>query len=254
MSSNAVDIEIRVAEPRGAGPRVTAPQEAGERHRQLIAMAWIGGMLLLALAVWVVLMVGGGRDRPVASDDGLRPDLEANGPSDSGANDTDSHEPPVTAEGDTDPAEVPADEPDEETTSVTLDEVCTITLSVEEAASAIGWPWEHEACEHAPIEVEEGEEAWIVVRASMAATDFGAQDAERRADDLDVDGGVLWSTHYPSLNPDLWVVYEGPFSGPVAAREAAEAVEGEAYARALTIDEADRFCIAEDGCVGETAD
>jgi hypothetical protein len=159
------------------------------------------------------------------------------------------------AEPDSEPDTEPDSEPpDPELATVTIDEVCTVEVSASERDAAPLRAWEYPDCVYAPVPVEERRERWIVVRASMGAGDFDARAAEERAKDLGVEGGVLWSSHYPSLNPNLWVVYEGPFPDAEAAREAAESVDGEAYARALTTDDDDRFCIAADGCVGERAD
>lgn len=90
-----------------------------------------------------------------------------------------------------------------------------------------------------------------MVRASLASSDLDAPDAERRADELEARGGVLWSSHYPSLNPGLWVVFDGPFPDADAAAQAADAIGGGTYPRALTVDEDDRYCVADDGCRGE---
>jgi hypothetical protein len=161
----------------------------------------------------------------------------------------------LDSEPDPDPGSEPESErADAELATVTIDEVCTVEVPAAEGDSAPLRAWEYPDCAYAPVPVEERRERWIVVRASMGAGDFDARAAEERARELGVDGGVLWSSHYPSLNPDLWVVYEGPFPDAEAARQAAESVDGDAYARALTTDDDDRFCIAADGCVGERAD
>ena len=77
-----------------------------------------------------------------------------------------------------------------------------------------------------------------------------AEEARERADGAGRD--LLWSSHYPSLNPDLWVLFDGPFDDEDAATDAADAIGGGSYPRVLSDDDGDRYCIADDGCVGGT--
>ena len=224
----------------------------------MIAFGTISSLVLVAFGLWFVAILTSGDPRrleiaaePPAAAEASPPidedrDEEAEEP-DEGIDLTDG-------QGGDDRREVQPDTDDPDVEPVIIDGVCTVESAGTERDASPLRAWEFADCTYAPVPVEERSERWIVVRASMRSGDFDAQAAEQRARDLEVDGGVLWSSHYPSLNPDLWVVYEGPFPDAEAARGAAEAVDGEAYARALTTDDDDRFCIADDGCVGERDD
>ena len=254
-----------MADRRGFEPaRTPSLAEGVDRRQQMVAFAWIGGLVLFVLGLWMVAILTSGDDggleiaaEPVPApqsavphDDDPDDEAAEEDPDPEGSDDADP------AADDADPAPDPdPDGADADVTSVTIDEVCTVELRVTERDDTARLrAWDYPDCAYAPVTVEERRERWIVVRASMSSGDFDVEAAEERADELGVDGGVLWSSHYPSLNPDLWVVYEGPFEGRDDARDAAEAVDGEAYARALTVDDGDRFCIAADGCRGERAD
>lgn len=206
-----------------------------DRRRQLVAFGTISGLVLLAFGLWfVAILTSSDRDqleiaegptadaeRPVAEE----PDREAPDPTTAERFDL---------EPDTDP------EPDTDVEAVTIDGVCTVELDAAERDATPLRAWEYADCAHAPVPLDDGGERWIVIRASMPSGDVDAAAAQERARDLGVDGGVLWSSHYPSLNPDFWVAYDGPFPDAEGARSAAEAVDGEAYARALTTDGGDR--------------
>lgn len=111
--------------------------------------------------------------------------------------------------------------------------------------------WDAPGCASAPVALEAGSERWIVVRASLNGS--GADEAAARASATRLSAdGVLWSSYYASLNPDLWVVFDGPFADEATAAAAAVAVGGGAYERVLSDDASDRFCIAADGCRGGT--
>lgn len=139
-------------------------------------------------------------------------------------------------------------------TTVTLDGECTLTLDETTIAQSDRIrPWDYPDCEWAPVVLPPGGERWIVVLASLNSADFGPRDARARAQELGVSGAVLWSTHYPSLNPDLWVVFDGPFSSEAAAASAARNWGAAAYPRVLSDNTGDRYCLSPDGCVGERA-
>lgn len=109
--------------------------------------------------------------------------------------------------------------------------------------------WDAEDCDLAPVVLLPGQQRWIVVRASLngsAATEASARASVERAGA----DGLLWSTYYASLNPDLWVVFDGPFSDRAEAEAAAREVGGGAYERVLSDAEGDRYCIAPGGCTG----
>ncbi len=250
--------------PGGTPPGIARPGSSAlvaraERRRQVVAFGTISALVLVAFGLWFVAILTSGDPRqleiaaeppavaeaspPIGEADHDEETEQAEGP-DEGIDLTDGL-------GGDDRREVRPDTDDPDAALVVIDGVCTVELAGTERDPSPLRAWEFADCAYAPVPLEEQSERWIVVRASMRSGDFDAQAAEQRARDLEVDGGVLWSSHYPSLNPDLWVVYEGPFPDAEAARGAAEAVDGEAYARALTTDDDDRFCIADDGCVGE---
>ena len=142
--------------------------------------------------------------------------------------------------------------------TVTLDGECTIELdaSERERSDEIR-PWDFEECRWAPVTLDGGADSdaeWIVVHVSLNGDDFDAEDALDRADAEGLPGQVLWSTHYPSLNPDLWVVYDGPYLDEETAIDAAATAGSGAYPRQLSDNDGDRYCVAADGCVGERAD
>jgi hypothetical protein len=109
--------------------------------------------------------------------------------------------------------------------------------------------WDAEACTFAPVVLGPGEQRWVVVRASLngAAADEASARASTERAGAD---GLLWSSYYASLNPDLWVVFDGPFASRDEAEAAAVRIGGGSYARVLSDDEGDRFCIAPGGCTG----
>ncbi len=239
-----------------ARPGSAALVTRAERRRQVVALGTISGLVLVASGLWFVAILTSGDPRQLEIAAEPPATAEASAPID-GADEADEADEGFDLTdglGGAERREVQPDTDDPEAEPVTIDGVCTVELVGTEDDAAPLRAWEFADCTYAPVPVEEQNERWIVVRASMRSGDFDAQAAEQRARDLEVDGGVLWSSHYPSLNPDLWVVYEGPFPDAEAARRAAEAVDGEAYARALTTDDDDRFCIADDGCVGERDD
>lgn len=133
--------------------------------------------------------------------------------------------------------------------TVEFDGQCTVevpgTLEQDELR-----PWDFKECEFAPVVVEPDEKRWIVVLASLASSDFTAADARQRASQHR-SADVLWSSHYPSLNPDLWVVFRGPLPSEGSAADAANSTGGGAYERELSDDPGDRYCLATDGCRGE---
>lgn len=109
--------------------------------------------------------------------------------------------------------------------------------------------WDVAGCDLAPVALPSGQQRWIVVRASLngaaATVDAARASAERAGAD-----GLLWSSYYASLNPDLWVVFDGPFATRAEAEAAARSRGGGAYERVLSDDEGDRYCIAPGGCTG----
>jgi len=109
--------------------------------------------------------------------------------------------------------------------------------------------WDAEDCALAPVALGPGEQRWVVVRASLNGAAADEASARASAERAGADG-LLWSSYYASLNPDLWVVFDGPFASRAEAEAAAVRIGGGSYARVLSDDEGDRFCIAPGGCTG----
>jgi hypothetical protein len=254
--------EIR-AEARAFADRARA--YLAERRAPATAF---GALLGASLLVWVVLLLATGGDRtpPLAAGgrvDAPEPAVEE-GPA------PESEEPlapgqrapaadPAPGAGDGEPsAEGTADEePDEgaddeeagdeatldggdedgdggETQVVDLDGQCRVEVDTSDPRAPRAW--EHPECEHAPLDPTRHDERWIVVVASYSSADSAQREAREWADRAGHDPQVLWSSHYPSLNPDLWVVYEGPYAHRHAATVAASELGAGAYIRLLRVD------------------
>jgi hypothetical protein len=221
-------------------------------HEQRRAAAVIGGLLVVSLLAWLALDLVTTDPQP-REPDGLgasapsspppRPDGAQDG---QGGDDGDST---GESEADEDGADVGNDETPE-LVALEFDGVCTVEVDPAEQ-TASPRPWHFGECERAPIELRGTEIRWIVVLDSLAGSDHSEQDALAR---VTGDQQLLWSDHYPSLNPNLWVVVDGPFEDRAAAVDAAAAHGGGACPRELSDDAGDRYCVAADGCVGETSD
>ena len=98
-----------------------------------------------------------------------------------------------------------------------------------------------------PIEVEGSQAAWVAIVSSLSGDEFSESAARGR---LAPGQQLLWSSDYPSLNPGLWVIVEGPFDREAEARSAARRLGSGAYPRVLTEDEGDRYCALARGCSG----
>lgn len=135
---------------------------------------------------------------------------------------------------------------------VDFDGVCFVDMLEEEIYAGDPRPWQFpQFCPSAPVDLTGVSERWIIVVASLNGDDFDYLGALERANREGLPGRVLWSTHYPSLNPHLWVVYDGPFADESGAASAARARGDASYPRVLSDDSADRYCVAADGCLGE---
>lgn len=131
---------------------------------------------------------------------------------------------------------------------VDFDGVCEVEVAADAQVEDLR-PWQFPECERAPVAVSGAASSWIVVLASLSGDDFSEADALRRLEQ-DPDGRhLLWSSHYPSLNPDLWVVAAGPFADEDVATRTAERIGG--YPRELSDDPDARYCATSDGCAGE---
>lgn len=133
---------------------------------------------------------------------------------------------------------------------IDFDGVCIVTVagsegSEEDADEEIldePRPWHFDECTSAPVELtDSGDQRWIVVLASLPRNEYDEVAARERAEELGFDELVLYSSHYPSLNPDLWVVYDGPFADEDEARAAAADHGGGAYPRVLADEGGDRY-------------
>jgi hypothetical protein len=136
--------------------------------------------------------------------------------------------------------------------TVDLDGQCTVTLDADLVDS--GQPiraWDHPECRWAPISLAPGEERWIVVVTSLNADAHGATGALDRAEEVGYPGNVLWSAHYPSLNPGVWAIYDGPYRTEDEAKAATRRIGGRAYPRVLSDDAAERYCVGSDNCEGD---
>lgn len=237
-----------------AGPRPPRSRE------QLRAAVILGVLVLLSIGIWAVAALTTGPD--TAREDvfaGIEPNPEppdtgspSSGPSDApesddhGAADDDG----AVSDGDGTDRDGSDDGGDGTTERIDFDGVCVVEVEGDLAPEERR-PWRFDACERAPITLEGTQERWVAIVASLSGDDFTEAEALQRIDGDD-ERLLLWSSHYPSLNPGLWVIVEGPFEDRAAATNAAQRLGGGAYPRALTDDDDDRYCVAADGCVGET--
>jgi hypothetical protein len=219
----------------------------------------LGGLLATSLVLWGALLVatGGPRDGEMAAERTSEADLPADDSDDTGTDEGDDGaapdpgEPPgadddrASAEGDSASEEAEADDDgatvqDEagaqaDVVEIDLDGACRVEVEASAVDDPVATrPWRFPECEHAPLDPTDPDERWIVVVASYR----GAAGAERAATERaeregHADPQLLWSSHYPSLNADLWVVYEGPFEDRASARAAAQGLGGGAYVRLL---------------------
>lgn len=225
---------------------VHTPYRPREQRR---AAGILAGLVLGALVLWGVAMATTG-SQTVEPELFGSADLDAAPPADSGtdaesgdgAGGTDDAEAGGGTDGQADGGErddagdgeaAPSD--DEEDTDPAADE----DPADEDPADEDGSPQ--------PIGLEGGEAAWVAIVASVSGDEISEEAARDR---LAPGQQLLWSSQYPSLNPGLWVIVEGPFDTEGAARQAARRIGGGAYPRALTEDAGDRYCALADGCSG----
>lgn len=238
---------------------VHTPYRSREQRR---AAAILTGLVLGALVIWVVAMATTGSQT-------VRPDLfgstapgatpPASGEADGSSGTDASGEAGADGPGEDGEGTTAADEPDGEEEpdpsdedgeprTIDFDGRCTVQLAADEQVEQPR-PWQFDACERAPIDLEGGRTAWVAIVGSLSGAEFSEAAA---LDRLDAGQVLLWSSHYPSLNPGLWVIVEGPFDTEDDARRAARRLGNGAYPRALTDDADDRYCALADGCGGET--
>jgi hypothetical protein len=105
--------------------------------------------------------------------------------------------------------------------------------AAEEDEPRVHQAWRHPECVLAPLDPTHPDERWIVIVASFSGEQAARDQAEARAARGGHEPKLLWSSHYPSLRPDLWVVYEGPFRDRATATATAEELGPGAYLRQL---------------------
>jgi hypothetical protein len=223
-------------------------------REQLRAAAILGGLVLGALVLWIVAMTttGSQTSRPDLFADAeieAAPSAEDPDPSDGAAADEqgadggtsndDANEQGEAGQGEGDEDPGTADDPDGEEEPDPADEEAD--PADDEADPADDDPAR-------AIDLEGAPAAWVAIVSSLSGDDFSEAAARDR---LDAGQVLLWSSDYPSLNPGLWVIVEGPFDTEGEARRAARRIGNGAYPRALTDDEDDRYCALANGCGGE---
>lgn len=213
--------------------------------QQWRAIAVLGALFVVAVAVVtsaIVLTGGPGNGPPDPAAGTTGGTLPAEAPPDTSEDVPTPQDDAATddeaAPGDADGGEV-ADDGPSGTTRIDLDGVCTVEVDAEDLDDPVR-PWHFDECTSAPIALDD-EQRWIVVVASLSGDEHDETSARDRAADQGFAGNVLWSTHYPSLNPGLWVVYDGPFPDQDVAAAAAEEIGGGAYVRALADEDGDRY-------------
>ena len=251
-----------------AADRDTGPSEGSRPSRMGRAAALIvAGLALVGVGATVAILLGpgdGASDQPTAHTSAATSDPATDDPS--GTSDvrrsedevlTDDllEDDPAAGSGDVDASD-DADLPEEEDTTfdppitIDFDGQCQVTVPLTQAQEEQLRAWDFPECTGAPVTLSGAQERWIVVVSSLNGNDFTESEALQRAAREGGDG-VLWSSHYPSLNPNLWVVFDGPYNDESSARDAANRRGEGAYQRVLSDDEGDRYCLAADGCIGE---
>jgi hypothetical protein len=224
-------------------------------REQMRAAAILGGLVLGVLALWIVVMATTG-SQTARPDPFADADLEAAPPGedpdasdgtaaqdesqDSETGDDGADQPREDGaasddgEGDQDQADQSEDDADSGTADDADDEEEADRADDDDPARA--------------IDLEAARTTWVAIVSSLSGDEFTEAAARDR---LDAGQVLLWSSDYPSLNPGLWVIVEGPFDTEDEARRAARRVGNGAYPRVLTDDADDRYCALANGCGGE---
>lgn len=246
----------RTAIAAGAAAGSVAAARSGP---SVAALLTAGALLLVTVLVVVAVIVvtGGDRDQagtsPPAAGGLPGTDEPGSGDDGDGADDPDD---PTGGPDDTDGTEGPGDpdgpgtngnDADVEPLTLDLDGACEVEVDPADVDGAQLRPWSRDECRWAPVDPGPGG-TWIVVVASFDGAGMSGTTAEQRADGLGGTDGVLWSAHYPSLNPGWWVAYNGPYPDEDDALDAAAARGGGAYPRPLADEPGDRYCVADGGC------
>jgi hypothetical protein len=227
-----------------------------------LATGVLGGLLAASLVLWGGLLLATGGDRtshltasgtdqggtgasgedgepfssgieepesppePAPTADDEERDGERDDDADDDADDEESSRDAAAEDGDADESEG--------TVVLELDGACEVEVDADaEDDAATRQAWRHPECVYAPLDPTQADERWIVVVYSFSERATAEREARSRAGGSD-EPRLLWSSHYPSLNPELWVVYEGPFEDRRAASEAADELGAGAYLRLLS--------------------
>jgi hypothetical protein len=258
-AGSSTDQEVRVpAHPSRARIEEVRSWVAERR----LASTVLGGLLVTSLLFWGALLVttGGDRTRSLAAsgpdqpattsgEEALSPGVEV--PDDEEA--LADEDPPAATAGDDEPSrdhpgadreeaegdgrtDAAAEEPDgpEGTVVLELDGRCEVEVdAAEEDDPRVHQAWRHPECDLAPLDPTHPDERWIVIVASFSGEQAARDQAAARAARGGHEPKLLWSSHYPSLRPDLWVVYEGPFRDRATATSTADELGPGAYLRQL---------------------
>lgn len=221
------------------------------RRQQVRAAALLAVPLLLASLLWTVALTATDRGASDVSA-ALNPGAEevGDGPEASdgeGPSGRDTNAPTAADEAETGEAS----DADGKSATIEFDGVCEVEVEPKRRDDGLR-PWHFAECERAPIAVPASGQRWIVVVASLSGADFAERQALARLDAEPAAEHLLWSSHYPSLNPDLWVLAAGPYATEAEAARAADRLGSAAYPRAISDDADDRYCSLADGCIGET--
>lgn len=226
------------------------PSVLTDRRTLVGALIAVTALLLLAGGAVTAMWLG---DDEVAASDETSAAEDASDEDGSGSRELENSEDPESSDDATDAQArdgADGDWADGERITVDFDDVCRVEVDRDRAEAGNLRPWDA-GCASAPIQLERGESRWIVVVSSLNGVDFDQAAAIERSQDRGLSSEVLWSSHYPSLNPGLWVVFDGPFIDEQAANATAAARDDGSYARVVSDDNDDRYCNAADGCRGE---
>jgi hypothetical protein len=230
-----------------------------------LATTVLGGLLVTSLLFWGALLVatGGDRTSPLVASSPQQDEPASSVPDDDAdalsrgaeapTDEPDGEDAPAATRGDDEPSrdhpdgddevteDAPEDAPEDEedgepegTVVLDLDGRCEVEVeAADEDDPRVHQAWRHPECVLAPLDPTHPDERWIVILSSFAGEQAARDEAEARAARGGHEPKLLWSSHYPSLRPDLWVVYEGPFRDRATATATADELGPGAYPRYL---------------------
>jgi hypothetical protein len=249
----STDQEVRVpAHPSRA--RVEEVRSWVAQRR--LATSVLGGLLVTSLLFWGALLVATGGDRTgplvagspradepasAAPDDdaealsrGVEAPTDEPDDEDAAADEPEGQDGSGDAPAGEDAADAEEDAASEGTVVLDLDGRCEVEVaSADEDDPRVHQAWRHPECVLAPLDPTHPDERWIVVLSSFSGEQAARDEADARAARGGHEPKLLWSSHYPSLRPDLWVVYDGPFRDRATATAAADELGPGAYPRYL---------------------